>query len=141
MKKTSTKKLMYFVAVYSAAEGGYTTVIADFPAYDQGETIEDAIAQATDFVQGIVDEYTAATGKELPPASDIETFKKKLDPEYGEPVCISPVFALPPSPTVRIQLTAKENRIAEIDRYARQSGRTRSDVMIAATIDYIRANT
>ncbi len=100
MRKTNAKKLMYFVAVYAAAEGGYTTVIADFPAYDQGETIEDAIMQATDFLQGIVDGYTAATGQALPEASSIETFKSKLNPEDGEPVCISPIFAFPPANVV-----------------------------------------
>ena len=140
MKTPESKKIMYLLAVYAAKEGGYWTRFADFPATDQGETLEDALDNASGFLQGIVNEYSKAMKKPLPPASSIEDFKRKLDPADGEPVCIMPVFATLPSPAVRIQLTASANVIRTIDDYARRSGRSRSRLMVDATLDYIRAN-
>lgn len=140
MKTPKTKKLMYFAAVYAAPEGGYTTVLADFPAYDQGETMEEAIAETEEFLQGIVDQYSKATGKKLPKPSAIEEFKAKLDPADGVPVCIAPVFAFPHAPAARIQLTTKVNFLSMIDDYARRHHMTRSDLMITSTLEFIRAN-
>lgn len=140
MKTPETRKVMYLMAVYPAKEGGYWTRFVDFPAADQGETLEETLENAADFLQGIVDNYAKVMKKPLPPASSVEDFKKKLDPADGEPVCIMPVFAVLPSPTVRIQLTAGADAIRIIDSFARKSGRARSRLMVDATLDYIHAN-
>ena len=140
MKTPETRKVMYLMAVYPAKEGGYWTRFVDFPAADQGETLEETLENAAVFLQGIVDNYTKVMKKPLPTASSVEDFKKKLDPADGEPVCIMPVFAVLPSPTVRIQLTAGADAIRIIDSFARKSGRARSRLMVDATLDYIHAN-
>ena len=140
MKTPESKKIMYLLVVYAAKEGGYWTRFVDFPASDQGETLEEALDNASEFLQGIVNDYSKVMKKQLPSPSSIEDFKKKLDPADGEPVCIMPVFATLPSPAVRIQLTASANVIRTIDNYARKSGRSRSRLMVDATLDYIRAN-
>ena len=139
MKTPQAEKLMYFVAVYKDPSGGYWTRFVDFPAADQGETLEDAIRQSTDFLEGIAEHY-AVENKPLPTPSTLDEFKSKLDPSDGEPSCISPVFVYPPSPTVRIQLTSRANRIAKIDRYARRHHLTRSELMIRSTLAYIQEN-
>ena len=95
MKTPKSRKVCYFFAIYKAEEGGYWGRFIDFPAADQGETIDDILYQATDFLQGIIDEYDKL-GLPISPPSDIETFRSKLDPEDGIPVCISPVLAYPP---------------------------------------------
>ena len=92
MKHTpDTKKLIYFLAVYPAQEGGFWTRFVDFPAADQGESVEDAILQSSAFLQDIVDDYTETVKKPLPVPTPIENFRAKLDPEDGEPLCIVPV--------------------------------------------------
>lgn len=140
MKTPNAKKLMYFLAVYKAEEGGFWSRFVEFPAADQGETLEDAVTQATVFLEGIVKDYAKNMKAPLPEPLTIEEFKKKLDPSDGEPVCIVPIFVYPPSPAVRIQLTAKANQIAELDAYAREHNLTRSELMISSTLDYIRRN-
>lgn len=51
MKHTpDTKKLIYFLAIYPAEEGGFWTRFVDFPAADQGESVEDAILQSSAFL-------------------------------------------------------------------------------------------
>ena len=67
MKHTpDTKKLIYFLAVYPAEEGGFWTRFVDFPAADQGESVEDAILQSSAFLQDIVDCYAETVKKPLP---------------------------------------------------------------------------
>ena len=138
MKTPRAKKVCYFFAIYKAEEGGYWGRFVDFPAAEQGETIDDILYQATDFLQGIIDEYDKL-GLPIPPPSDIEIFRSKLDPEDGTPVCISPVLAYPPSPSVRIQITAKASQIAEIDRFARANAITRSEFLIQSALRAAKA--
>ena len=138
MKTPRSKKVCYFFAIYKAEEGGYWGRFVDFPAAEQGETIDDILYQATDFLQGILDE-NEKLGLPIPPPSDIETFRSKLDPEDGTPVCISPVLAYPPSPSVRIQITAKASQIAEIDRFARANAITRSEFLIQSALRAAKA--
>ena len=138
MKTPRSKKVCYFFAIYKAEEGGYWGRFVDFPAADQGETIDDILCQATDFLQGILEEYDKL-GLPITPPSDIETFRSKLDPEDGTPVCISPVLAYPPSPSVRVQITAKASQIAEIDRFARANSMTRSEFLIHSALQAAKA--
>ena len=138
MKTPRAKKVCYFFAIYKAEEGGYWGRFVDFPASDQGETIDDILYQATDFLQGMIDEYDKL-GLPISPPSDIETFRSKLDPEDGIPVCISPVLAYPPSLSVRIQITAKASQIAEIDRFARANAITRSEFLIQSALRAAKA--
>ena len=139
MKTPESKKLMYFAAIYQAEEGGFWSHFVDFPATDQGDNLEDTILQSSIFLQFIVDEW-AKMDKPLPSPSSLEEVKAKLDPDDGTPECIVPVFVYPPSPTVRVQLTAKSNQIAAIDGYARAHDLSRSELMVQASLQYIREN-
>lgn len=112
----------------------------DFPAADQGETIEETILNSTIFLDSIIQNFQATKSLKLPKAMDIQEFKKNLDPKDGEPVCITPIFVYPPSPTVRIQLTGKANQIEVIDNYAKSNHLSRSELMITATLNYIQEN-
>ena len=138
MRTPKSRKVCYFFAIYKAEEGGYWGRFVDFPAADQGETIDEIINEATDFLQGILEEYDKL-GLPISPPSDIETFRSKLDPEDGTPVCISPVLAYPPSPSVRVQITAKASQIAEIDRFARANAMTRSEFLIQSALRAAKA--
>ena len=139
MKTPRMEKLMYFVAIYKDVSGGYWAHFVDFPATDQGETIEETIERTGTFLEEIVSQYADA-GKDLPRPSTLEEAKAKLDSTDGTPECFAPVFVYPPSPTVRIQLTTRANNIAEIDDFARRKKLTRSELIIKAALNYIRAN-
>ncbi len=138
MKK---KKLIYFIAVYPD-EGGY--FMADFPDFpnmapDYGKSFEDCIEQSTLFLDSVVSDL-AERGKPIPEPAKAEELKSKLDPELGAPFCIVPVAVYPPAATERIQLTGKGDLIAQISDYAKRHHVTRSELMIQATLEHIRAN-
>lgn len=137
MKTPENKKVCYFAAIYPDKDGGYWTRFVDFPATSQGDMIEDAIQQLTVFLQDIVDEM-GKLKKDLPVPTRIEDVKAKLDPEDGDAVCIVPVFAYLPSPTIRVQITARANKIAAIDAYAKAHSLNRSELLIESTLAAIR---
>ena len=138
--ENKTERITYYLAVYKDAKKGYWTTFADFECLvDQGDTVEDAIRQSTIFLDAVAEEMVKSR-KEFPKPSSVEEFKKKLDPADGEPVCIAPVTVYPPARTQRINITGKGNVFAKIDDYARKRHMTRSELMIDATLDYIRSN-
>ena len=76
-------------------------------------------------------------GETLPDPSEGREVKKKLE---TEPFCIVPVNVYPPAKTERINITASGDKIAEITDYAKRNRLSRSELMINATLSYIRAN-
>ena len=137
---SSSKKLTYFLAVYEDESQKYWTTFADFDCVvDQGDTIEEAIANSTDFLDATAI-HMIKTNTPFPKPSKIIDFKKKLDPADGEPICLVPVTVYPPAKTERINITGKSNVFAEITDYAKKHHLTRSDLMIQATMDYIKRN-
>ena len=52
----------------------------------------------------------------------------------------TPVTGYLSNATVRINVTAPESKIAEITAFAKKVGRTRSELMVDSTLDYIRSN-
>ena len=130
-------KKTYFLAVYEAEEGGYTCSFADFDCViDQGETLEDTISNAKELLNFTV-AYMVEHNEPLPAASSGREFKAKLK---GEPFCIVPVNVYPPAKTERINITAAGDKIAEITDYAKKSKLSRSELMVNATLAYIRSN-
>ena len=69
-----------------------------------------------------------------------EEIKAKLDPAAGDPLCIVPVTVYPPAQTQRINITGKGDVFARISDYARRHHLTRSELMINATLEHIKAN-
>lgn len=134
------KKLTYFMAVYADEDGGAWTSFADFDCLcDQGDTVDEAIARSADFLDYVVTDMINRN-KQLPVPSGILDFLAKLNAEDGEPMCIIPVTVYPPSPTKRINITGKEDVFARIDDYAKAHHVTRSELMINATLEYMRLN-
>jgi len=134
------RKITYYLAVYQAEEGGAWTTFADFDCLcDQGETVEDAIHQSEIFLDAVV-ERMVENNEPFPEPSSIVDFKAKLDPADGEPLCVVPITVYPPAKTTRVNITAKGNDLEKIGDYAKRHHLTRSELMVRATLDYIRAN-
>ena len=138
MRTPDSSKKMFFLAIYKDSEKGYWTRFVDFPAADQGETIEDAVENSTKMLESIIHQYSVVCKKSLPDPLPLAEFKKSLDPSDGPVECIVPIFIYPPSPPVRIQITGKVHEFNKIDIYAKSKHLTRSELMIKATLDYIR---
>jgi predicted RNase H-like HicB family nuclease len=137
---TASSKITYFLAVYEDENKKYWTTFADFECLvDQGDTIEEAIANSASFLDEVA-VHMVENNETFPEPSKISDFKKKLDSNDGEPVCLVPITVYPPAKTERIQITGKGNIFAEITDYAKKHHLTRSDLMIQATLDYIKKN-
>jgi len=76
----------------------------------------------------------------LPTPSDAATLKKKADASE-EPVLLTvPVTGYLHDEPARINITSTTSKIAEITAFAKRIKRTRSELMVNATLDYIHAN-
>ena len=136
------KKMTYFMFVHDGGDGkgGLFCEFPDLPGcMTDGDDLEDLLKNAADAMESWL-ETTADHAEPIPKPSGAEELKRKAD-ECDEPVLfIVPVTGYLPDAPVRINITSTEAKIAEITAFAKRTGRTRSELMVAATLDYIRAN-
>lgn len=130
-------KKIYFLAVYENEHGGFNGDFADFDCVvDEGDTLEELISNAKELLNFTLADMVEH-GVALPVPSSGREFKAKLS---RVPFCIVPVTVYPPAKTERINIAAPGDKLAEITDYARKSKLSRSELMVNATLHYIRAN-
>ena len=134
-----TKKT-YYMFMHKGEKFGYWCEFPDLPGcFSDGDTIDDLMKNAADAMESWLD-ATVDDGGSMPEASNAETLKKKMD-ECDDPVLfIAPVTGYLSDTPVRINITSTESKIAEITAFAKKVGRTRSELMVDATLEYVRAN-
>ncbi len=131
------EKKTYFLAVYENENGGFNGDFADFECVvDEGDTLEELISNAKELLNFTVADMVEH-GIALPSPSSGKEFRAKLE---HAPFCVVPVNVYPPAKTERINITAPGDKIAEITDYAKHNRLSRSELMVNATLDYIRAN-
>ena len=134
------KKMTYFMFVHKGDKFGFWCEFPDPPGcMTDGDNLENLMKNAADAMESWLE---AADEREIdiPAPSDAETLKRKAD-ECDEPVLfVAPVTGYLADATVRINVTAPESKIAEITAFAKKVGRTRSELMVDSTLDYIRSN-
>ena len=135
------KKKIYLIAVYPDEKGSCMARFPDFPelAPDFGKNFEECILESSRFLDAVIADKVER-GKTIPEATPAEQIRSKLDPADGEPLCIVPVTVYLPAKTERINITGKSNVFARINDYAKRHHITRSELMLNATLEYIRAN-
>lgn len=135
------QKRVYYAAVYADEDGGFVARFPDFPEMvaDFGGDFNDCVEKCSKFLVDVVD-YMTENNEKLPVASSGDMAIAKLDPADGAHLCLVPVVVYPPAPTKRINITGKEDVFARIDDYAKTHHLTRSELMINATIEYMRLN-
>ena len=136
------KKVTYFMFVHDGGDGngGLCCEFPDLPGcMTDGDNLEDLMKNAADALESWL-EATVERKLPMPEPSGTETLKAKAD-ACEEPVLfIAPVTGYLPDATVRINITGTEVKIAEITAFAKRTKRSRSELMVDATLDYIRAN-
>jgi Uncharacterized conserved protein len=136
-----TKKTYYmFVHDGGAGDGGFYCEFPDLPGcMTDGDDLDDLMKNAADAMTSWL-EANVERGYGMPEASNAETLKKKMD-ECDDPVLfIALVTGYLSDRPVRINITSTESKIAEITAFAKKVGRTRSELMVDATLEYVRAN-
>ena len=134
------EKRTYFMFVHKGDVDGYWCDFPDVPGcFSDGDNLEDLMKNASDALESWLD-AAPDTGIAIPEPSDADALKAKAD-SADEPVLfVVPVTAYLPSAPVRINITSTEDKIAEITAFAKRTHRTRSELMVAATLAYVRAN-
>ena len=134
------KKLTYFAFAHKDGD----TLWCEFPdlpgCFSDGNSLEELMQRASYALEGWTSSVIDDGGKLPDPTSAEELEAKSRESE--EPV----MFIFPATcyvndnVPVRINVTSTEAKIAEITAFAKRVKRTRSELMVDATLDYIRAN-
>ena len=135
------EKKTYFMFVHDDGEGkGLWCEFPDLPGcMTDGDNLDDLVKNAADALES----WLAAVGESgdvLPDASDAEALKAKADACADPVIFVVPVTGYLPDVPARINITSTEAKIAEITAFAKRVKRTRSELMVNATLEYIRAN-
>ena len=136
------EKRMYCMFGHDGGDGkgGLWCEFPDLPGcMTDGDDLEDLMRNASDALES----WIAATvdhGEKLPDASDADALKQKAAAADEPVLFVVPVTAYRPSVPVRINITSTEDKIAEITAFAKRVGRTRSELMVDATLEYVRSN-
>jgi len=134
------EKRMFFMLVHGNNKQGFWCEFPDLPGCaTDGDDLEDLMKNAVDALESWL-EGTVEHGETIPEASDADSLKALAD-ACDEPVAfIVPVTGYLPDAPTRINITSTVSKIAEITAFAKRVKRTRSELMVSATLDYIRAN-
>jgi predicted RNase H-like HicB family nuclease len=127
------KKVMDYIAyLHKEKDSDYGVSFPDFPGcITAGRTLEEARRMAVEalalHIQGMIED-----GATVPEPSKLDDLQS--DPDLRDGVALI-VPAELPGKRVRVNITAMESQIAEIDRLAEKAGMTRSGYMIQRALD------
>jgi predicted RNase H-like HicB family nuclease len=125
-------KLEFIAYLHKDKDSDYGVSFPDFPGcITAGSTLEEARRMAAEalalHIEGLRED-----GEEIPEPSTLDDLR-------GDPAMKGAVAFLTevkrPEKTVRINITARESQIAEIDRRARGVGLTRSSFIVQKALD------
>ena len=139
-RRGKMEKRTYCMFVHKGEKFGFWCEFPDLPGcFSDGEDFEDLMKNASDALETMI-EVIVEDGRALPEPSDAEALKAKAD-ACEEPVLfVVPVTGYLPDVPARINVTSTASKIAEITAFAKRVKKTRSELMVEATLDYIRAN-
>ena len=135
-------KRTYFAVVHEKNGEYYPIEFPDVPeCVTQGRDMEEVQRMAKDALMLILEEGYDKQGKPYPNATNQpDELLSKVDKEMGPVAFAMPVTVYLSNKPMRINITSTTSKIAEITAFAKRVKRTRSELMVNATLDYIRAN-
>jgi predicted RNase H-like HicB family nuclease len=122
----------YIAYLHKDKKSDYGVSFPDFPGcITAGRTLEEARRMAAEalavHIQGMVED-----GMVVPEPSKLDDLESDPDLRQGVAVLVT---AESPEKRVRINITARESQIAEIDRRAKEAGLTRSGYIVQCALD------
>jgi predicted RNase H-like HicB family nuclease len=120
----------YIALIRKEPEGDFGVSFPDFPGcVTAGRSLDEARAFAHEALQLHVDGM-AEDGIALPEPSSLETVM--ADPDDRDAVALLVSVSTGAAKAVRVSITVPEDALAEMDRYARSHGMTRSGFLVRA---------
>ena len=139
MRELNMVKKIYFMFVHETSKGLWSE-FPDLPGcMTDGDNLEDLIKNSADALESWL-AFVVDHGGKLPEASGITELKEMANKSEEQVSFIVPVTGYLPGIPVRINITSTSVKIDEITRFAKKRGLSRSELMVSATLDYIRAN-
>ena len=133
------EKKTYFMLVHGDGKGLWCE-FPDLPGcMTDGDDLDDLMKNAADVLESWLGSVRES-GHGLPEASGAEALKEKADSSAEPVLFVVPVTGYLPDVPARINVTSTAAKIDEITAFAKKTGCTRSELMVRATLDYIRAN-
>ncbi len=130
----------YPVIVHKDPDSDYGVTVPDLPGcFTAGDTIDDAIAQATEAIECHI-EGLVLDGNAIPTPRSIEFHQKNPDYADGVWALVSVTLDKLPGESRRVNITVHEILLALIDQYAKQHGETRSKFIAQATMEFIASH-
>lgn len=122
----------YIAYLHKDKDSDFGVSFPDFPGcITAGRTLEEARRMAVEalalHIQGMIEDGTA-----VPEPSKLDDLEN--DPELRHGVAVLVTVELP-SKRIRVNITALESQIAEIDRLAEKAGLTRSAYIVQRALD------
>lgn len=122
----------YIAYLHKEKDSDFGVSFPDFPGcITAGRTLEDAWRMAVEaldlHIQGMIED-----GMTVPEPSKLDVLESDADLRNGVAVIVP---ARLPSRRVRVNITATESQIAEIDRLAAEAGMTRSGYIVRQALD------
>jgi predicted RNase H-like HicB family nuclease len=119
----------YIAYLHKDKDSDFGVSFPDFPGcITAGSTLDEAKDMAKEalslHIEGMLED-----GESLPSPSTLDDLKN--DPAMKEAVCF---LVSAPGKVVRVNITAPEDKLQEIDRLARQAGKTRSAYMVEKSL-------
>lgn len=132
----TTKKATYFAFVHQD-ENGLWCEFPDLGCATDGDDLNDLLSNAVDCLESYLI-GAIEIGKDIPAPSNLEELKNKKRECEDEVIFTIPVSGYFPDVPARINVTSTENKIKEITAFAKKIHKTRSELMVDATLEYIR---
>jgi predicted RNase H-like HicB family nuclease len=127
----------FFVAVIERSEDGFFASFPDVPGcISAGATAQEAAANAEEALRGHLT-LALEHNEALPEPSSLDAVA--VDPDVEEVARVLVRFDVP-AKSVRVNITLSEDLLAEVDRFAKGHGFTRSGLLAQAVREHIRAD-
>lgn len=131
-------KRTHFAFVFTEDDGSYSCNFPDLPGQTaRAESFHDLELQARSVVETTL-QTCLDEGKELPEQREFPDVAKMTWKEERQVATIIPITAYLKDAPIRINITSTTAQIEEITDFAKKIGKTRSEFMVAASLDYIK---
>ncbi len=127
----------YPIVIHKDRRSDYGVTVPDLPGcFSVGRTMDEAIAMAREAIELHIEGLIEA-GRPVPAARRIEEQAKKATYKGGVWALVSIDPATLRTNAKRINITIPERVLDQVDRFARQTGDTRSGLLVRAATSYI----
>jgi len=129
--------MRYPVVIHKDPESDYGVTVPDLPGcFSAGETLDEALQEVVEAIECHL-EGLLLDGESVPTPQSVEHHQSNPDYAGGVWAVVAIDLAKLSGKTKRVNITLPERVLTLMDKYASESGETRSGLITQATLEYI----